>query len=226
MLSFLCKCCIIISTLLGVSLHLGDVSHFANKLSQFTTLINLAAGFFYLYWARASIRGEELENTRGFLCTRLALLLAVLTAGIVYHTVLAPAAAPKGAQLLATHLMHSVAPAAMLIDYLAFARKGRWTWNMLPYTLAAPVIYLIYLFIYKLCGGAFPLCSADPAVPYFFLSVKNLGFPGVLTWCAAIAAGILAVGALLILLDHKLAKPEPKLSKLTASLFGKQTDRH
>ena len=95
MLSFLCKCCIIISTLLGVSLHLGDVSHFANKLSQFSTLISLAAGFFYLYWARASIRGEELENTRGFLCTRLSLLLGVLTAGIVYHAFLAPAAAPK-----------------------------------------------------------------------------------------------------------------------------------
>ncbi len=216
--SLLCKLAIILGAFTGVSFNITEIpSELLARLSYFTNLSSLALGTFYFYWGFCSVQGERIEDTAWFPATRLALLVSILLTGGVYHLILAPTYSQEVTtySTFASVLLHTLVPLLTLVDYLAFAQKGKWNLrHHVPWTALPPVAYLCYVVLYRLLGGHFIARLGDENVPYFFLNIQKLGFGTVAVWCVVLLVAVLLTGSLLVWLDATLAKrqrPAPSI---------------
>lgn len=132
---------------------------------------------------------------------RAAIVLYILTVGIVYHLLLAGLWAPEGWQWVADQLLHTVTPVMTLIVWLAFDPKAGLSLKALPGMLAWPLVYSLY----ALARGA-----ADGFYPYPFLDAGGIGYVRALINIAGLTAAFLAGGALLILIGRALAHKGPE----------------
>ena len=126
-----------------------------------------------------------------------ALTLWILIVGIVYHTLLAHLENPQGLGFWTDQGLHTFAPAAMALWWLAFAPKAGLRWGHAAVWLAWPLIYVIY----ALVRGAL-----DGTYPYPFVDVSELGYQGVLINAIGLCAAFYVSGLALVALGRAMAR--------------------
>lgn len=194
---------IFLCALMGVSVKMGIFQEQLGlyQLRYFTTLSNLLAAGCALW---ALVRGREgYSPAKG-----LAVLCLLVTAG-VYHTLLARTFggfSPLSLGWWGDLLVHTLAPALTLLDYLLLDPKGRLDWRCPFLWLAAPVGYFGTTAAIARLGILLP-GSATP-YPYPFLDVWQLGWGPVLRNVLLLAGGFFLLGCGLTILDGLLGQKE------------------
>jgi hypothetical protein len=93
-------------------------------------------------------------------------------------------------QKVADELLHSVNPILVLIFWFLYEKKDSICWNLLPYWLLYPLIYLVYILTRGHLSGSYPypfvnvteLGMKQVLVNSFFLLLVFLGLSAGLVW--------------------------------------------
>ena len=157
----------------------------------FTILANLALA--------VTFTGVALDR-RGF--GRPSLLggvtLAILLVGVVFSLLLSGIVVLRGAdERLANFLMHYATPILTPLFWLGYARKG-------ALRRRDPLIWAVFPLSYL--GFALLRGAADGRYPYGFIDVGKIGWAQVGINAAAISAGFLLAGEVMLWLDRRLAR--------------------
>lgn len=126
---------------------------------------------------------------------RAGVAVAIAAVGLVYYLLLADLWRPQGLFLLCDMLLHYAAPALFLAWWLLAGADGSLRWRHIPYWLAYPVGYLLYVLARAPIAGE---------VPYPFLDTRVLGFGEILLTVGGIALLFLVLGSLAVLVDDFL----------------------
>ena len=129
---------------------------------------------------------------------RAAVAMYIVVVAAVYHFMLAPFWRPEGLAFAVNVVLHYVMPAAFVIDWLAFAPKGRLRWVDPVKWLAFPLIYAAWTLAHGL---------ATHWWPYGFVNVDELGLPRVVAIFAGMLVFFLVVGLGLVGLDRMFGRP-------------------
>ncbi|MEV6407661.1 Pr6Pr family membrane protein [Streptomyces bobili] len=142
-----------------------------------------------------------------------AALLYVVINGLVYHLLLADAAspfsvtgtagAPTGWHAVAHHLLHTVIPAAALLDWLLLTAPGHLHLRQAATWLVYPLAYLAF---FLTCAA---LINTGTPGRYFypFLDAAAHGYKHILANALLLGLSIYTLAVLLVALDH--ARPNP-----------------
>lgn len=167
-------------------------------LSFFTILTNGAA---VLVYAAILFRGDRVpppfyarSRVRGGVAVAMAIVF------VVYITVLAPIWAPEGLFLLCDILLHYVTPAIFVAWWLLAGRDGTARWSDIPKWLIYPLAYLAYALLRAPIAGE---------VPYPFLDVAKNGAGAVVAASLLVMLLFLALSAVAVIVDTRLAPPRP-----------------
>ena len=109
-----------------------------------------------------------------------------------------------GNRYLANMLVHEISPTLVILDYFIFDCKGKFKWFYPFFWLFIPFFYVIYVYIYHLCGGRFFSIGGSRDFAYVFLDYNQIGYIGVAKFLIAMTIFILAISYLLVLIDKKL----------------------
>jgi hypothetical protein len=142
-----------------------------------------------------------------------AALLYVTISGLVYHLLLADAAspfsvtattgAPGGWHTVAHHLLHTVVPAAAVLDWLLLTAPGHLRLRQAAPWMLYPLAYLAFLLIRtELITPGSPGRS-----PYPFLDAGAHGYKHILANALLLGLSFYALALLLVALDH--TRPNP-----------------
>ncbi|MFJ5775027.1 Pr6Pr family membrane protein [Streptomyces sp. NPDC093094] len=138
-----------------------------------------------------------------------AALLYVVIAALVYHLLLAdaatpfsmtdPSAAPTGWHAAGNHVLHTVVPAAAVLDWLLLTAPGRLHLRQASTWMLFPVAYLAF----SLVRGELLL----PGTPggrylYAFLDIDAHGYKSILANALLLGLSFYALAVLLVTLDH------------------------
>ncbi len=161
--------------------------------SFFTILTNLALVLVYAseLWPRQALNWFRRPATRGMM---VALIVLV---GLFYHFLLAATWAPQGLAKLADIALHYVTPVFYVAWWVLFMRHGVLKWAAIPAMLLPPTIYLVYV----MARGAIVT-----EYPYAILEAHRIGYDGVALNVLAVLVGLTALCALVVALDHALAR--------------------
>lgn len=177
-------------------------SPFLEAFLYYTVLSNMACALWLLASlvvtfrdiAAHGVRGTSTPSARGSGAITLVITVTMLT----YFLVLQPATLS-----LTDVLLHLVTPIMMILDWVLFTPKGRvrprdpWLWALLP------LGYFMLAFAFSAAGGRF----ADGAlVPYPFMDVATLGPGWVAASIAALTAGFVVIGYLILLADSAFTR--------------------
>jgi hypothetical protein len=157
-----------------------------------------------------------------------AALLYVLITGLVYHLLLADAAspfsvtgttgAPTGRQAVASHLLHTVTPAAAVLDWLLLTPPGR-----LRLRRTAPWL------LYPLAFLGFSLIRAELIIPgtpgrhlYPFLDAAAHGYRHTLANALLLGLSFYALALVLVAVDHARPNPvrPPRQNRISSGATG------
>ncbi|MFG2637523.1 Pr6Pr family membrane protein [Streptomyces sp. NPDC048362] len=149
-----------------------------------------------------------------------AVLLYAVISALVYHLLLAHTTPPfsmSGATTLperwhvawgALQLLHTVVPAAALLDWLVFTPRGHLHLRQAASWLLYPLAYLAFSLIRAAC-----LPPSDPArYLYPFLDVTAHGYRHSLANALLLGLAMYALAVLLVALDH--TRPTPARHRL------------
>lgn len=164
---------------------IGFWSYFTHLTNLMIVLIYLAklTGARWLGWARH-------KRTEALMAGYIALVM------VFYHFLLAPYFTFEGWLLVATILLHYVAPTFYLVWWLLFARHGGLRFADIPLMLAPGLVYVAIILARGALTGIYPYDILDAA--------KN-GYGGVAVGVGIIAAAVAAFSALAVLVDRWLA---------------------
>ncbi|MGR4862220.1 Pr6Pr family membrane protein [Caulobacter sp. LARHSG274] len=157
----------------------------------FTILSNLAAGT--VLGASALAADGPLGRWAARAGSRVAAAAYIAITAIVYHALLAGTWDPKGAQLLADTLLHSVTPALFLLDFLIVPPRETARWGSAWKALVFPAAFGAWSLLHGALSGFYP---------YPFLDVASRGYGAVLTTMALMGLGFYAVTLALTGLQH------------------------
>ncbi|MDQ1047398.1 Pr6Pr family membrane protein [Streptomyces sp. V4I2] len=142
-----------------------------------------------------------------------AVLLYVTITGLVYHLLLAnesspfsmtaEAATPTGWHAITNQVLHTVIPAAALLDWLFLTPRGRLHLRQAAPWLLYPLAYLTFSLTH---GELLPPGTPDRYL-YPFLDVGLHGYKSILANALLLGLSFYALAVLLIALDH--ARPNP-----------------
>ena len=158
------------------------------RLSTFTYQANLLAAAYYL-WSLAWPRADARVGIRG------AMVLYVLIAGVIWNLFLT---GHSMGYTPANLLLHIVVPVLALTDWLLVGRnqaRVRW-WQ--------PVVWLAYPAAY-LALALLVLNHVGRRAPYYFLDPGTIGTPSVVLNICVLAAGALALGYSLLVINRAVA---------------------
>ncbi|MEU0334856.1 Pr6Pr family membrane protein [Streptomyces sp. NPDC006193] len=183
----------------------------ARALGYFSVQADLLLAVVMLLSARRAWRARRPLPSA---VTGAALLYAVITA-LVYHLLLAHTTPPFSmtgtttpperwhARWAALQLLHTVIPAAALLDWLLLTPAARLHLRQTATWLLYPLAYLVFCFI----RAAF-LAPSDPSrYLYPFLDVTAHGYRSTLADALLLGLAMYALAVLLVALDH--ARPTP-----------------
>ncbi|MEV7286907.1 Pr6Pr family membrane protein [Streptomyces sp. NPDC093252] len=147
-----------------------------------------------------------------------AALLYIVATSLVYHLLLANGGSPfamtatsgaagqpqaTGWATAANILLHTVTPAAAVLDWLLFTTPGRLRLRQTAPWLLYPVAYLAF----SLGRGELMLPGAAGRYLYPFLDVDQHGYRGVLANALLLGLGLYAAAVVLVAVDH--IRPNP-----------------
>lgn len=158
--------------------------------SFFTVLTNIFAVAVHA----AALSGSKLGFFRRP-TVMLTATVAITIVGIVYHVLLAALWDPQGMQKITDILLHYVAPALLVVWWIAYGRSGTARLADIRYVLIYPLAYLGYVLVRAPIAGE---------VPYPFLDYWQYGWPHVVQMVVIILALFLAVAALAVVADRFL----------------------
>jgi hypothetical protein len=161
--------------------------------SYFTILSNSVLVLIYASGLTAAPALEVFRRpvTRGMMAAAILLVMAF------YHFMIAPSMNWQGWWKLADTTLHYICPVIYLGWWVSVARHGELKWRNIP-AMAVPV--LLYLPYAMTIGGL------TGNYPYRILEVDRLGYGQVAINAALVAAGLIALCALTVWLDRKLAR--------------------
>jgi hypothetical protein len=105
--------------------------------------------------------------------------------------------APTGLLELSDKLLHYVAPLLYLLWWIVGQPHGKLRWSNLPLMLLPTFVYFVLVMLRGLWVHRYP---------YPFMNVDELGLGAVLVGALYMAAGLAALAALVIALDHFLTR--------------------
>ncbi|CAL9500567.1 hypothetical protein SUDANB105_03407 [Streptomyces sp. enrichment culture] len=198
-----------LTALTGVTIHLMLGSPL-RVLGYFTIQSSILLALVLLLSAR---RAWTARNPLPGALTGAVLVYAVI-AGLVYHLLLADTATPFTMTDQATasptlwhtaanHLLHTVVPAAAVLDWLLLTAPGRLHLRQAPGWMLYPLAYLAFSFI----RGELLIPGTQARYLYPFLDVEAHGYKGVLGNALLLGLSMYAFAVLLVALDH--ARPNP-----------------
>ncbi len=127
-------------------------------------------------------------------------MLSILLVGVIFNLVLGQIPQLNWWTWLGDSLHHHVAPVAVPLWWLLFARHGTLTWR-------APLYWALYPLTYA--GYSLVRAEFEPdspwRYPYFFMDVDALGWPQVVANLSLIALAFTVVGYAVVWLDRRLA---------------------
>jgi hypothetical protein len=129
--------------------------------------------------------------------TRIALAVYLTVTAVIYHALLAGLWDPKGLRLASTTILHTLTPAAFLIDWLLRGGQGPALWSAALKALPTPVIYGAWTLIHGALSGFYP---------YGFLDVSKHGYPAVLATMIVMFLGFLGLALAFTALHRARAK--------------------
>jgi hypothetical protein len=162
-----------------------------NVFAYFTIQSNLLLGGTVLLLALQPDR----PTSRLFNTLRLNGVLCIAVTGIVYHLVLAGTDEPRGWAWVANFLLHTAAPLAGVLGWLAFGPRGLTDWRITGWSIIYPLLWLAF----TLVRGAFV-----NFYPYPFVNVDEHGYGRVLLNCLLVAVLFLALAGGATSLDRRL----------------------
>lgn len=194
--------------LLNGGLYLGTFR--PEIFKTFTALSNAYVFVYYLPYFVRLLRGDSALHHPAWY---LSVLVSIFQTGAVaaIFRMGAAAGSPKWF-VTAMFYLHVVVPAAVLLEFLAFAEKGKLKFRYLPIAALPLSLYGLTAVLAPLFG--FYLGSGGAHYPYPFLDAEALGVPMILLILAASLAGILFISTAFTVYDKLLAKGLNK--KLTA----------
>ena len=139
---------------------------------------------------------------------RVAVAVYIGVTAAIYHTLLRGLWDPKGAQLLADILLHSVTPALYLLDWLLVRGEGAARWRGAATSLIVPALFGLWTLVHGAFIGWYP---------YPFLDVAKRGLPPVIVTLLVMAAGFYALALALTALQRRLHRPAPAPEALVES---------
>ncbi|MBW6434859.1 Pr6Pr family membrane protein [Actinoplanes hulinensis] len=139
---------------------------------------------------------------------RLDALLGIVITGIVYSTILAGQVELHGAAYLADLGFHYIAPWAALLGWLLFGPHQRIDARTMAWASLWPLLWITY----TLAHGA-----ATDWYPYPFSDVSRWGYPAVLINLGAVVLIASLLGAVLRVLDTRLAGGSPTVPEAAAA---------
>ena len=174
-------------------------------LQYFTLMSNILCA---AYFAGAAVRTLRRGDTWLPVCKG-ALVMAMAITGITFHLFLAAGDFNMGpTQLITNHLLHTAAPLLTVLDWLLFDEKGHYR-RFEPFLWGIfPAAYFVYTMI-RARVSSFRFYNGSP-YPYPFMDVDALGWGKVLLIFLAMAAAFLALGYVLVWIDHLLARRQKR----------------
>jgi hypothetical protein len=157
----------------------------------FTILSNLAVAT--VLGAAALAADSPLGRWAERAGARVAVASYIAVTAVVYHALLARLWDPKGAQLLADTLLHSVTPALFLLDILIAPPREASRWDRAWKALVFPAAFGAWSLLHGAVSGFYP---------YPFLDAAKRGHGAVLTTMALMGLGFYAVILALTGLQH------------------------
>lgn len=155
-------------------------------LQYFTLMSNILCA---VYFAGAAVRTLRRGDTWLPVCKG-ALVMAMAITGITFH------------------LLHTAAPLLTVLDWLLFDEKGHYR-RFEPFLWGIfPAAYFVYTMI-RARVSSFRFYNGSP-YPYPFMDVDALGWDKVLLIFLAMAAAFLALGYVLVWIDHLLARRQKR----------------
>ena len=119
------------------------------------------------------------------LSVRTATATYIVIVAVTYHLVLRELWDPKGWQWVADNLLHYVAPALFLLDWLVFTPKTGVEWRNALLALVFPLVFIGWTFVHGAYSGWYP---------YPFVDVAAFGWARVLRNSAAMLAALIVLG--------------------------------
>ena len=129
--------------------------------------------------------------------TRGSMVACITLVSLYVFFVLRHLYAPTGLLELSDRLLHYVAPLLYLLWWVIGQPHGQLRWGNLPVMLLPTLIY----FVVVMLRGAWL-----HRYPYPFMNIDELGIGAVLLGALFMAAGLAALSALVIALDHFLTR--------------------
>jgi hypothetical protein len=173
----------------------GDAGTMTERLvrlfSYFTIQSNILVAV-----ASGLIAAQPLRTGRVRAVLHLDALLCIGVTGVVYHAVLADAAAvltPSG--WLANLLLHTVAPVGTWLVWLLVGPRPRFGGSTVAWAVAYPLAWIAYTFVRGSVVGWYP---------YPFLDVGAIGLATAARNTAGVAIGFLVLALLVRLLERVL----------------------
>ncbi|MGW6210773.1 Pr6Pr family membrane protein [Streptomyces sp. NBC_00198] len=178
-------------------------------LSYFTIQTNLLVA---LVFAASARRAWSARRPLPGVLTGGTLIYISIT-GLVYHLLLANESSPfsmtgggdtlSGWHAVANHLLHTVTPIAVVLDWLLLTRPAPLAFRNAVTWLLYPLAYLVF----SLARGA----AIPPGNPvrylYPFVDVERHGYAGVLGNTAILGVAFYALALLIVAVDH--VRPDP-----------------
>ena len=121
----------------------------------------------------------------------LAMVVAIVGVGLIYHAVLAHLVDLDGLDLLADHGVHTVVPALSALWWVLWAEKAA------P-RRSEPLLWVAWPLLY--CAYAMARASVSGFYPYPFIELPRLGLTGLALNMALLVAGFTLIGTTLVLL--------------------------
>lgn len=175
----------------GMAATSGVAGAFIDFWSYFTHLTNLVLVLIYA----AALSGARWLGWAGHPRTQALMAGYIALVMVFYHFMLAPYFTFEGGLLVATILLHYVAPIIYLVWWLAFARHGSLRFADVPLLLVPGLAYVAIILARGAITGTYP---------YDILDVSKNGYAGAAIGVGVIAAAVALFSAGAVLVDRRI----------------------
>lgn len=128
---------------------------------------------------------------------RVAIATYLTITALVYHLILASEWSPKGLDLVADTILHTVTPLAYLIDLAARGGEGEARWIAAAKALPFPALFAAWTELHGALSGWYP---------YPFMNAAKHGYPAVMLNILAMSAAFAGVALILTALSRVRAR--------------------